>query len=111
MPDDLCTIVLAAGQGSRYRQYSDEDKLLAGCTSAVDAPPVLAATLRAVAGIGDRLLVVTREDNASLVAWLEREAHAFGVQTLVVRSNGLGHSLAQAVSRCLRYTGTTNRCG
>lgn len=100
MPDVLCTIVLAAGQGSRYRQYSDEDKLLAGCTSAVDAPPVLAATLRAVAGIGDRLLVVTREDNASLVAWLEREAHAFGAQTLVVRSNGLGHSLAQAVSRC-----------
>ena len=100
MPDALCTIVLAAGQGSRYRERSDEDKLLAGSTPAAGAPPILAETLRALEGVGDRMLVVTREDNPSLVSWLEREADGFGAQSLVIRSNGLGHSLAQAVTQC-----------
>lgn len=100
MPDDLCTIVLAAGQGSRYRERSDEDKLLAGCTSAPDAPLILAETLRTLTGVGDRMLVVTREDNPRLVAWLNQAAERFGAQVLVISSNGLGHSLAQAVTHC-----------
>ncbi|GAB6390561.1 nucleotidyltransferase family protein [Stutzerimonas marianensis] len=105
MPDALCTLVLAAGQGSRYRERSDEDKLLAGHTPALDAMPILAMTLGALAGIGDRMLVVTREDNHPLRAWLEREAPAYGAQVLAIRSNGLGHSLGQAVSSCATRRG------
>lgn len=100
MPEALCVIVLAAGQGRRYRERSDEDKLLAGSTPAADAPPILAETLGALAGIGERLLLVTRQDNHALLAWLEREAGAFDAQVLAVRSEGLGHSLAQAVTHC-----------
>lgn len=100
MPEALCTLVLAAGQGSRYRERSDEDKLLAGCTSAADAEPILAMTLHALSGIAERMLIVTRADNHELRAWLEREAPAYGASVLVIRSNGLGHSLGQAVSSC-----------
>jgi molybdenum cofactor cytidylyltransferase len=103
MPESLegvAVIVLAAGHGSRYRTQSDEDKLLAASGPEADAPAVLAATLAAMAGIGERLLVVVRADNSRLLAWLEQTAADFGAQTLVVESNGLGHSLAQAVAAC-----------
>jgi len=100
VPDALCTLVLAAGQGSRYREQSDEDKLLAGCTPEPDAPPILEATLRSLVGIGGQLAVVVCEDNPERVAWLERQAGGFDAQVLVIRTEGLGHSLAQAVALC-----------
>lgn len=100
MPKGLCTIVLAAGQGSRYRERSDEDKLLAGCTAAADSPPILGETLRGLAGLGDHLLVVTRESNPRLIAWLQSEAERYAAKVLVISSNGLGHSLAQAIGHC-----------
>lgn len=101
MPDlteGVCAIVLAAGQGSRYREHRDEDKLLAASSGAIDAPPVLAETLKALAGMTERLLVVTRNDNPRLLAWLERQVGRFGAEILTVRTNGLGHSLAQAAA-------------
>lgn len=103
MPEPLegvAVIVLAAGQGSRYRALSDEDKLLAASGPESDAPAVLAATLAAVAGIGERLLVVARADNLRLLEWLDQHAAGFGAEVLAVHSAGLGHSLAQAVAAC-----------
>ena len=98
--EGVAVIVLSAGHGSRYRALSDEDKLLAASGPATDAPAVLAATLAAVAGVGERLLVVARADNPRLLGWLYQVAGDFGAQILVVESNGLGDSLAQAVAAC-----------
>jgi molybdenum cofactor cytidylyltransferase len=101
VPDSIegvCTVVLAAGQGSRYREHHDEDKLLSPSTDALDASPVLAETLSALSGVTERLLVVTRDDNQRLLAWLHQMGEGLGAEILSVRSNGLGHSLAQAVA-------------
>ena len=62
----LCTLVLAAGQGSRYRELVDQDKLLAPSRDTPAAPGVLASTLESLAGITERLVVVTREDNLAI---------------------------------------------
>jgi molybdenum cofactor cytidylyltransferase len=101
VPDSIqgvCAIVLAAGEGRRYRERRDEDKLLVSSSGAIGAPPVLAETLSALTGMTERLLVVTRGDNLQLLAWLERQAGRFNAEILAVRTNGLGHSLAQAVA-------------
>uniref|UniRef100_UPI0031391A38 nucleotidyltransferase family protein n=1 Tax=Pseudomonas sp. SST3 TaxID=2267882 RepID=UPI0031391A38 len=101
MPDSIegvCAVVLAAGQGSRYREHRDEDKLLSPSTDAPDASPVLAETLSALSGVAEWLLVVARDDNQRLLAWLNQIGEGLGAEILSVRSNGLGHSLAQAVA-------------
>ena len=97
MPEPgVCAIVLAAGQGSRYRAACGADKLLAASLAAASSPPVLAATLANLRGIAERLLVVTRADNLPLRDWLS--AHAADCEVLAVETRGLGHSLAQAVA-------------
>ena len=98
--DGLCTLVLAAGRGSRYREHSDTDKLLAASGPEPGAPTVLAATLASVAGVGERLLVVVPVDNRPLREWLAEAAGGFSAQVLAVHSYGLGQSLAQAVAVC-----------
>lgn len=101
VPDSIegvCAVVLAAGQGSRYREHRDEDKLLSPSTDAPDASPVLAETLSALSGVAEWLLVVARDDNQPLLAWLNQIGEGLGAEILSVRSNGLGHSLAQAVA-------------
>jgi molybdenum cofactor cytidylyltransferase len=92
----VCAIVLAAGQGSRYRAAGGADKLLAASLAAASSPPVLAATLANLRGVAERLLVVTRADNLPLREWLSANAADCGVLALDTR--GLGHSLAQAVA-------------
>ncbi len=91
----ICAIVLAAGQGSRYRQTDDADKLLAPSLAAAPSPVVLQATLDALQGVAERGVIVVREDNHPLRDWLR--VHAGTFELLVVRTHGLGHSLAQAV--------------
>lgn len=93
----VCAIVLAAGQGSRYRAAGGADKLLASSLRDAPAPPVLAATLADLRGVAERLLVVTNADNCPLRDWLA--AHAEGCEVLAVETRGLGHSLAQAVAQ------------
>lgn len=93
------TLVLAAGQGRRFRQQLDQDKL--SVPSHVDdeaSPSVLQATLMAVHGATEECLVVVRKDNAPLRDWLAINESRFGYATLAVATNGLGHSLAQAVA-------------
>lgn len=95
----VCALVLAAGHGSRYRERVNEDKLLAASRDRPDAPNVLAATLASLAGVTERLVVVTREDNITLRAWLAREAGRFDAEVFTIRTDGLGHSLAQAIAQ------------
>lgn len=93
----ICALVLAAGQGSRYRERSGTDKLLAPATAQPDAQAVLAMTLASLWGVAERLVIVTREDNHELRAWLEQERGRFPAEVFAVRTKGLGHSLAQAI--------------
>lgn len=96
---DVCAIVLAAGQGRRFRARLDVDKLLAPSAQQVDSEPVLLSTLRALQGTTERLVVVVRQDNRELIAWLDRISPQLNAEVYSVLSDGLGHSLAQAVAR------------
>lgn len=99
MPESgVCTLVLAAGQGSRFRQCLNEDKLLVPCHADADSPSVIEATLTVLQGMTERNLVVVREGNRGLCDWLAQNEQRLGFTTLVVTSRGLGHSLAQAVA-------------
>ena len=95
----VCTIVLAAGQGSRFREQLNTDKLLAPCERSAGSRLVLESTLGALYGAAEQLVVVVRQDNFELLAWLDQMAAHFDAAVLGVRSDGLGHSLAQAVAR------------
>ena len=97
MPEPgVCAIVLAAGQGSRYRAAGGADKLLAASLAVASSPPVLAATLANLRGVAERLLVVTRADNLPLRDWLS--ANVADCEVLALETHGLGHSLAQAIA-------------
>ena len=95
----VCALVLAAGQGSRYREQADVDKLLEPSLAEDGSPPVLLATLSALQGVAERLVVVTRDDNHQLLDWLEARVAELGIEICSLRTRGLGHSLAQAAAR------------
>lgn len=91
-----CAIMLAAGDGSRYRAQAgpDQDKLLAICTGRDGSRrPVLEHSVRAVAEQMQRVLLVTRADNTGVLALARR----LEVEVLAVVSTGMGDSLAAAV--------------
>ena len=93
-------IVLAAGQGSRYRQLAgaDQDKLLAPC---LGRDGVVRAVLEQVlinlpARLSRRLLVTTADRHE-----VARLGQAYGCQVLRVDSPGMGHSIAAGVGACV----------
>ncbi|PCC99613.1 NTP transferase domain-containing protein [Halopseudomonas pelagia] len=101
-----CTLILAAGQGQRYRQHSGEDKLLAPSSNAESTSvPILLATLRACAGLTERCVLVLPDDQPARLKFAEQHAPALGIELLCISSNGLGHSLAQAVAATGSSTG------
>ncbi|NBF01308.1 NTP transferase domain-containing protein [Pseudomonas sp. Fl5BN2] len=92
-------VILAAGQGRRYRQAAgaDQDKLLAPCRG---RDGVVRSVLEQVlvnlpAQVLRRVLVTTAD--RPQVADLAR---AYGCQVLLLDSAGMGHSLAAAVAAC-----------
>jgi len=97
MRDTLCAIVLAAGQGSRYRQLAGahHNKLLAQCTGRTGVErAVLDHVLVSLNGLVDKVVLLTRPDY-------------FGVSELGLRhdcevvaldSHGMGDSIAAAVA-------------
>ncbi|KAA0696855.1 nucleotidyltransferase family protein [Halopseudomonas laoshanensis] len=92
-----CTLILAAGQGERYRQHRGEDKLLAPSrANDASAAPILLATLRACAGLTERCVLVLSDDQPERIALAQQHAPALGIELLCISSHGLGHSLAQA---------------
>jgi len=106
MPEPgVCALILAAGQGSRYRQCLNEDKLLSPCHPGSDSLTVMEATLLALQGATERSLVVVREGNRELRDWLARNESRLDFTTLPVVTRGLGHSLAQAAAHQMEARG------
>ncbi|MBA1271815.1 nucleotidyltransferase family protein [Stutzerimonas azotifigens] len=100
------SILLAAGEGRRYRQQGGEDKLLVSSRRDDPASPVvLLASMQLFAGVCERCVVVLPAGNPERLELVERHAAELGIEWLVVNTDGLGHSLAQAVERIPVHAG------
>lgn len=104
MNEPIGVIVLAAGQGTRFRQVagSDRDKLLADCAGRDGAVrSVIEQVLVSVpAGLAKRVLVTT-EDRPQVI----RMAQAYGFEIVLVESTGMGDSIAAGVAACPQLAG------
>lgn len=93
----ITAIVLAAGQGSRYRAVAgaDQDKLLADCVGLDGVTrPVIEQVLVNLPGAVVERCVVTSPDRLEVI----RLAEAYGCKVLLLRSAGMGDSIAAAVA-------------
>ncbi|KRW62146.1 nucleotidyltransferase family protein [Pseudomonas sp. TTU2014-080ASC] len=91
-----CVVILAAGQGSRYRQVAGEgqNKLLADCHGLDGVVrPVLEQVLINLPACLPRRVVVTLPEYVEVMALVER----YGCQVLPLVSAGMGQSIATAV--------------
>ncbi|MBW8128362.1 MULTISPECIES: nucleotidyltransferase family protein [Pseudomonas] len=92
----LTAIVLAAGQGSRFRAEAgaDQDKLLADCVGldGVTRPVIEQVLVNLPKRVVKRWLVTSPERTQVI-----RLAEAYGCDVLLLRSAGMGDSLAAAV--------------
>ncbi|WP_458377142.1 nucleotidyltransferase family protein [Pseudomonas fluorescens] len=99
MTEPIGVIVLAAGQGDRFRQVAgaDKDKLLADCTGRDGAvrSVIEQVLVNLPAGLEKRVLVTT-EDRPQVI----RMAKAYGVEVVLIESTGMGDSIAAGVSAC-----------
>nr|WP_206692006.1 nucleotidyltransferase family protein [Pseudomonas cyclaminis] len=93
----MTAIVLAAGQGSRFRAEAgaDQDKLLALCVGrdGVTRPVIEQVLVNLPVRVVDRW-VVTSPERVEII----RLAQAYGCQVLLLQSAGMGDSIAAAVA-------------
>ncbi|MCT4499853.1 nucleotidyltransferase family protein [Pseudomonas sivasensis] len=93
----VTAIVLAAGQGSRFRAEAgaDQDKLLALCVGrdGVTRPVIEQVLLNLPADVVERW-VVTSPDRSEVI----RLAKVYGCKVLLLQSAGMGDSIAAAVA-------------
>jgi molybdenum cofactor cytidylyltransferase len=97
MSQTLCAIVLAAGQGSRYRQVAGahRNKLLAQCTGRDGVERcVLEHVLFNVRAVVDKIVLLTRPDYSCVAEIGLRH----GCEVVVLDSAGMGDSIAAAVA-------------
>ncbi|MDR9750447.1 nucleotidyltransferase family protein [Pseudomonas sp. SZMC_28357] len=104
MSEAIGVIVLAAGQGSRYRQVAgvDKDKLLADCTGRDGAvhSVIEQVLVNLPASLSSRVLVTT--DDRPQVA---RMAQAYGCDIVLIESTGMGDSIAAGVAAGAQLSG------
>ena len=91
----VTAIVLAAGQGSRFRAEAGQDKLLADCVGldGVTRPVIEQVLLNLPARIVRRWVVTLPERHEVI-----RLARVYGCEVLLLESAGMGDSLAAAVA-------------
>jgi molybdenum cofactor cytidylyltransferase len=104
MSGSIGVIVLAAGQGSRFRQVAgtDKDKLLADCSGRDGAARSVIehVLVNLPANAGKRVLVTTA-DRPQVI----RMAQAYGCEIVLIESIGMGDSIAAGVSACKQLDG------
>ena len=104
MSGPIGVVVLAAGQGSRFRQVAgtDKDKLLADCIGRDGAVrSVIEHTLVNLPVVAGKRVVVTTPDRPQVV----RMAQAYGCEAVLIESTGMGDSIAAGVAACKQLDG------
>ena len=104
MSESIGVIVLAAGQGSRFRQVAgaEKDKLLADCTGRDGAVrSVIEHTLVNLPVALDKRVLVTTADRPQVI----RMAKAYGCEIVLIESTGMGDSIAAGVASCAQLNG------
>ncbi|MHC8376053.1 nucleotidyltransferase family protein [Pseudomonas sp. MDT1-16] len=104
MSEPIGVIVLAAGQGSRFRQAAgaEKDKLLADCTGREGAVrSVIEQVLLNLPASLEKRVLVTTDDRPQL----SRMAQAYGCEIVLIESTGMGDSIAAGVAACPRLGG------
>lgn len=104
MSESVGVIVLAAGQGSRFRQVAgaDKDKLLADCTGRDGAVrSVIEQVLVSLPAELSRRVLVTTEDRPQVI----RMAQAYGFEIVLIESTGMGDSISAGVAACSQLDG------
>ena len=104
MSGPIGVIVLAAGQGTRFRQVAgaDRDKLLADCTGRDGAVrSVIEQVLVSLPATLAKRVLVTTEDRPQVA----RMAQAYGFEIVLVESSGMGDSIAAGVAACPQLGG------
>lgn len=104
MSEPVGVIVLAAGQGSRFRKVADaeKDKLLADCAGRDGAVrSVIEQVLVNLPASLERRVLVTTEDRPRVI----RMAKGYGCETVLIESTGMGDSIAAGVAACPQMGG------
>lgn len=105
MSDSIGVIVLAAGQGSRFRQVAgdDKDKLLVDCTArdGITVHSVIEQVLVNLPATLEKRVLVTTADRPQVI----RMAQAYGCEIVRIETTGLGDSIAAGVAACSHLGG------
>ncbi|WLG43566.1 nucleotidyltransferase family protein [Pseudomonas sp. FP1740] len=105
MSDSIGVIVLAAGQGSRFRQVAgdDKDKLLVDCTArdGITVHSMIEQVLVNLPAALEKRVLVTTADRPQVI----RMAQAYGCEIVRIDSTGLGDSIAAGVAACSHLDG------
>lgn len=104
MSEPVGVIVLAAGQGTRFRQAAgaEKDKLLADCAGRDGAVrSVIEQVLVSLPTALAKRVLVTTEDRPQVM----RMAKAYGCEIVLIESTGMGDSIAAGVAACPQLGG------
>lgn len=104
MNEPIGVIVLAAGQGTRFRQVAGEekDKLLADCVGRDGAVrSVIEHVLVNLPVTLEKRVLVTTADRPQVI----RMAKAYGCEIVLIESTGMGDSIAAGVAACAQLGG------
>lgn len=104
MSESIGVIVLAAGQGRRFRQEAgvERDKLVADCTGRDGAVhSMIEQVLVNLPASLEKRVLVTTVDRPQVI----RMAKAYGCEIVLIESTGMGDSLAAGVAACQQLGG------